>query len=484
MRPVAISPVPIVHRTLSPAVLDPALGPYFEPEEGSLPKAVQLAVRCHPWVLRDGWLAGGSVRLVVAPIGERALRGARLVIATDIDDAETSMALRAYAEAGGKLLRAAVEKSDAPGVIPDDLIRSIPPGADVRLPRGLLPGLPVGFGEWTKQVYRLPSSAPQTPVSYCLVVGEGAPSVAASSLLRFNPPPLEALSNKDVIARALRVALLLAEDVLILPEARASALAAALATLEGTALFRAIPPPMEIIREIAEAAGVPPVLASQIYEASVAIAACGLDMDETETTRWGMSSKALFPLIRAGHRHAVQIDVAISIVDLGKRTALDEKAWILCEPRTLVVLRYGSIATLSIYPGVVPDPSQRGGDLPALFVVRSPDPNLEDLQRVLREHSGELVEVVYRRLGGRLHVISAVPIRVHALEPLLDQARQALARIEGGGWFERASEVGLRIQLAIPSEEESEEGGEDSGKKAGARGKSRRKGKAGRRRNG
>ena len=452
MRAVTVSPFPLAHNTISPVALDPARGLFFEPADVSLPPLVRMAVRSHPWTLRDGWI-GEFVRLVVSPIDEHELRRARLVVAGSINDTKTTRILQSFVEEGGRLLRAVVETSAQPGAIPDDLPRMMPPGPEPELPDGLLPGLPAGFGRWTERFYRLPSSTSPAPAGYCLVLGSGAPSLVAANLQRFRPPPISSFADARVVAAALRIALLVAEDVLVLPEPRAAALAAAMSAFEGQALFRSVPSPMVVVRAIAETCGIPTVLASQIYEASVAVAAAGVDIDETERTRWGMSPRDLFPLIRSSPERVVSLDTGIVIVDLGSRVAVNETILVLSRPKSFVTLHRGEPTSITVYPAVIPDPNQRGGDLPALLVVRSSSRSasqgFEELMRLLHEHAGELVEVRYQKLSDQLTVLDVNPVRVHALEPQLKSAIAGLERLAGGGWFERAAEVGVRIQLVV-----------------------------------
>ncbi len=436
----------------SPALLGPRLGVFAPPIGAALGAMERMIFDRHPAVAWGGVLGRGkgAVRLVVAPLSASASKDELLLVSSGLaSDTETAAALRDHAARGGRHLFVQFERGEAnllPHPVWEHLAQDWP---EVKLPDGLLWGLPCGFGRWARELYRLSPNG-EGP-SFGLILGGGAPSVLAANVLRYGPPGWVRLaSDSAILAKALRFLVHLAEDVLVMGDQGAARLIAALAPFEADAALNSkASSPTVIAAAIAGALSVPANLAFQMLEASLACAHAGVADEFAESkTCFGVTAMEAFFLLRSQDRGVLLLDGAVRILDLSERVSHHETIFVLAEPHTALRLsRGGSFRGQTVCPAVIPDPNGLGGDLAAILIFPADEGEFDPLARAIAANPGALLQVEFSRLGGEFRLQNVSVVGVHALHTQLGEAQAAIRRLLSGGWLASGGE-GARLRIA------------------------------------
>jgi hypothetical protein len=482
----------------SPALLGPRLGVFAPPSGAALGAMERMIFDRHPAVAWGGVLGRGegTVRLVVAPLSGSASKDELLLVSSSLaSDTETAAVLRDHAARGGRHLFVQFERGEAdllPHFVWEHLAHDWP---DVRLPDGLLWGLPCGFGPWTRDLYRLSSTSNgEGGPGFGLILGGGAPSVLAANVLRYGSPDWVRLAaDPTTLAKALRFLIHLAEDVLAMGDQEAARLIAALAPLEADAALNGkASSPTVIAATLAGALSVPASLAFQLLEASLACAHAGVADEFAESkTRFGVTAMEAFFLLRERAQDvALLLDGTVRVLDLSERVAHREAIYVLAEPHTALRLsRNGAFRGETVCPAVIPDPNGLGGDLAAILTFPADEKEFDPLAQAIAANPGALLQVEFSRLGGEFRLQSISIVGVHALHTQLSEAQAAIRRLLSGGWLASGGE-GVRLRVAGVLPLASDEGVDDQpgrkarkpGSKAGSKATSKaRKGRRGKR---
>jgi hypothetical protein len=445
----------------------------------------------HPAAAWGGVLGrgNGAVRLVVAPLSGSASKAELLLVSSSLaSDTETAAVLRDHAARGGRHLFVQFERGEADllhHLIWEHLARDWP---EVRLPDGLLWGLPCGFGRWTRELYRLSPDGEGGP-GFGLILGGGAPSVLAANVLRYGSPDWVRLAaNPATLAKALRFLIHLAEDVLVMGDQEAARLIAALAPFEADAALNGkASSPTVVAAALAGALSVPANLAFQLLEASLACASVGVADEFAESkTRFGVTAMEAFFLLRERAQDIVLLlDGTVRVLDLSERVAHHETIYVLAEPHTALRLsRGGAFRGQTVCPAVIPDPNGLGGDLAAILTFPADEKEFDPLAQAIAANPGALLQVEFSRLGGDFRLQNVSIVGVHALHAQLNEAQAAIRRLISGGWLASGGEgARLRIAGVLPlagDEDEDDQAGQSkarkrSGSKAGSKATSQAK---------
>ncbi|MFZ8843734.1 hypothetical protein [Thermoflexus sp.] len=460
----------------SPALLGPRLGIFAPPSGAALGAMARMIFDRHPAAARGGALGRGrgAVRLVMAPLSGSASKDELLLVSSSLaSDAETTAVLRDHAARGGRHLFVQFERGEAdllPHLVWEHLAQDWP---DVRLPDGLLWGLPCGFGRWTRELYRLSSTSNgEGGPGFGLILGGGAPSVLAANVLRYGSPDWVRLATDPAtLARALRFLVHLAEDVLAMGDQEAARLIAALAPFEADAALNGkASSPTVIAATLAGALSIPASLAFQLLEASLACACAGVADEFTEPkTRFGVTAMEAFFLLRErGRDVSLLLDGTVRVLDLSERVAHHETIYVLAEPRTVLRLsRGGAFRGQNVCPAVIPDPNGLGGDLAAILTFPAGEKEFDPLAQAIAANPGALLQVDFSRLGGEFRLQSVSVVGVHALHAQLGEAQEAIRRLLSGGWLASGGEgARLRIAGVLPLAGDEGEDDQASGSKA------------------
>jgi hypothetical protein len=455
----------------------------------------------HPAVAWGGVLGRGkgTVRLAVAPLSGSASKDELLLVSSGLaSDKETTVVLRDHAARGGRHLFVQFERGEAdllPHLVWEHIAKDWP---EVRLPDGLLWGLPCGFGPWTRELYRLSPNGEGGP-GFGLILGGGAPSVLAANVLRYGSPDwVRSATDSAVLAKALRFLIHLAEDVLVMGDQEAARLIAALAPLEADAALNGkASSPTAIAATLAGALSVPASLAFQMLEASLACAHAGVADEFAESkTRFGVTSMEAFFLLRDRAGGDLLLDGVVHVLALNEYVTHHETVYVLAEPHTSVWLaRNGTLRGQIVCPAVVPDPSALGGDLAAILIFPANEKEFVPLAQAIAANTGALLRVEFSRLGGEFRLQDVSIVSVHALHTQLGEAQAAIRRLLSGGWLASGGEgVRLRITGVLPlagdegederasqSQKARKKAGSKAGSKADSQANSAKKGRRGRR---
>jgi hypothetical protein len=480
----------------SPLLLAPRLG-VFAPANGvALGAMERMIFERHPAVAWGGVLGRGkgTVRLVVAPLSGSASRDELLLVSSSLaSDTETTVVLRDHAAHGGRHLFVQFERGEAdllPHLVWEHLAQDWP---EVKLPDGLLWGLPCGFGRWTRELYRLSPNGEGGP-GFGLILGGGAPSVLAANILRYGSPDwIRLAANPAVLAKSLRFLIHLAEDVLAMGDQEVARLIAALAPFEADAALNGKASSLTVIAAAtAGALSVPVNLAFQMLEASLACAHAGVADEFAESkTRFGITAMEAFFLLRGQQaQDALLLDGTVRVLDLSERVAHHELIYVLAEPRTVLRLsRSGTLRGQTVCPAVIPDPFGLGGDLAAILTFPADEKEFDPLAQAIAANIGALLQVEFSRLGGDFRLQNVSVVGVHALHTQLSEAQAAIHRLLSGGWLALGGDgVRLRIAGVLPLMSDEGEDGQASQsrkarKKAGSRAGSKARPRASRAKN-
>jgi hypothetical protein len=459
----------------SPALLGPRLGIFAPPSGAALGAMERMIFDRHPAVARGGVLGRGkgTVRLVVAPLSGPTPKDELLLVSNSLaSDTETTAVLRDHAAHGGRHLFVQFERGEAdllPHPVWEHLARDWP---EVKLPDGLLWGLPCGFGSWARELYRLSSNGDGGP-GFGLILGGGAPSVLAANVLRYGSSDwIRLVTDPATLAKALRFLIHLAEDVLVMGDQEAARLIAALAPPEADAALNGkASSPTVIAATLAGALSVPASLAFQMLEASLACAHAGVADEFAESkTRFGVTAMEAFFLLREQARDVLlSLDgTVVRILDLSERVAHHETIYVLAEPHTALRLsRGGTFRGQTICPAVIPDPNGLGGDLAAILTFPADEKEFDPLAQAIAANPSALLQVEFSRLGGEFRLQGVSIVGVHALHAQLGEAQAAIRRLFSGGWLASGGErVRLRIAGVLPLAGDEGEGDQASRSKA------------------
>jgi hypothetical protein len=461
----------------SPALLGPRLGIFAPPSGAALGAMERMIFDRHPAAARGGVLGKGkgTVRLVVAPLSGSAAKDDLLLVSISLaSDTETSVVLRDHAARGGRHLFVRFERGEAdllPHLVWEHLARDWP---ELRLPDGLLWGLPCGFGPWTRELYRLSSTSNgEGGPSFGLILGGGAPSVLAANVLRHGSPDWVRLAaDPATLAKALRFLIHLAEDVLAMGDQEAARLIAALAPFEADAALNGkASSPTVIAATLAGALSIPVNLAFQLLEASLACASVGAADEFAESkTRFGVTAMEAFFLLRERDRDVpLLLDGTVRVLDLSERVAHHETIYVLAEPHTALRLsRGGTFRGQTICPAVIPDPNGLGGDLAAILAFPADEKEFDSLAQAIAANPGALLQVEFSRLGGDFRLQNVSVVGVHALHAQLGEAQAAIRRLLSGGWLASGGE-GARLRIAGVLPPAGDEGEDDQASRSKAR---------------
>jgi hypothetical protein len=438
----------------SPALLGPRLGIFAPPSGAALGAMERMIFDRHPAVARGGVLGRGkgTVRLVVAPLSGPTPKDELLLVSNSLaSDTETTAVLRDHAAHGGRHLFVQFERGEADllsHLVWEHLTWDWP---EVKLPDGLLWGLPCGFGSWARELYRLSPNGEGGP-SFGLILGGGAPSILAANVLRYGSPDWVRLAaDPAILARALRFLIHLAEDVLVMGDQEAARLIATLAPFEADAALNGkASSPTVIAATLAGALSVPASLAFQMLEASLACAHAGVADEFAESkTRFGVTAMEAFFLLREQARDLLSLDgTVVRILDLSVRVTHHETIYVLAEPHTALRLSRGGVFRgQTVCPAVIPDPNGLGGDLAGILIFPADKKEFDPLAQAIAANPGALLQVEFSRLGGEFRLQGVSIVGVHALHAQLGEAQAAIRRLLSGGWLASGGE-GARLRIA------------------------------------
>jgi hypothetical protein len=428
----------------------------------------------HPAAAWGGVLGRGkgAVRLLVTPLSGSASKDELLLVSNSLaSDTETTAVLRDHAARGGRHLFVRFERGEAdllPHLVWEHLAQGWP---ELRLPDGLLWGLPCGFGSWARELYRLSPSGEGGP-SFGLILGGGAPSVLAANILRHGSPDwVRSAADPAVLAKALRFLIHLAEDVLVMGDQEAARLIAALAPFEADAALNGkASSPTVVAAALAGALSVPASLAFQLLEASLACACAGVADEFAESkTRFGVTAMEAFFMLRDQAQDFLMLGGTVRVLDLSERVAHHETVYVLAEPHTALRLsRGGTFRGQTVCPAVIPDPNGLGGDLAAILTFPADEKEFDPLARAIAANPGALLQVEFSRLGGEFRLQNVSVVGVHALHAQLGEAQAAIRRLLSGGWLASGGE-GARLRIAGVLPPAGDEGEDDQASRGKAR---------------